>query len=151
MLIIFKSIVLLTKPPPSVMLNVNAFIKYATEEDKILESLFPGDSINLLNTGEEDRRMSWSDMKSYWWKNCSNSRTPGIIKKRDDDDYDNDMPPEFSNPTTSPPRVVSGLRRRQQLAKIRNGGAALANPENQAKAFELLCNFMVQTEVNITE
>ncbi len=146
-----KSIVLLTKPPPSVMLNVNAFIKYATEEDKILESLFPGDSINLLNTGEEDRRMSWSDMKSYWWKNCSNSRTPGIIKKRDDDDYDNDMPPEFSNPTTSPPRVVSGLRRRQQLAKIRNGGAALANPENQAKAFELLCNFMVQTEVNITE
>ncbi len=146
-----KSLVLLTKPPPSIMLGLNDFVKYASEEDKILLSLFPGDSLNLLNAGKEDAKMSWPDMKSYWWKNCSNSRTPGIIQKRDTDNYASDMPPEFSNPNTSPPRVVSGSRRRRQLASMRDGTAGLANPENQAKAFELLCNFMVQTEVNITE
>ena len=91
-------------------------------------------------------------MKSYWWKNCSNSRTPGIInnKQRNNHSEYNDMPPEFSNPTTSPPRVISGLRRRKGLDLFEGESAALATPENQSKAFELLCNFMVQTEMNIT-
>ena len=147
-----QTLPLLTKPPPSVALSVNDFVEYANEKDEVLRSLFPGESLSLLNSGEENRKISWAEMKSYWWKNCSNSRTPGIInnKERSNHSEYNDMPPEFSNPATSPPRVVSGLRRRKGLDLLEGESSALATPENQSKAFELLCNFMVQTEINIT-
>ena len=77
-----QTLPLLTKPPPSVALSVNEFVEYANKEDEVLRSLFPGESLSLLNSGEENRKISWAEMKSYWWKNCSNSRTPGIINNR---------------------------------------------------------------------
>ena len=48
-----QTLPLLTKPPPSVALSVHEFVEYANKEDEVLRSLFPGESLSLLNSGEE--------------------------------------------------------------------------------------------------
>jgi hypothetical protein len=133
---------MLTAPPPGVQIKAESFIDFALEGDAVLRSIFPEQT--LENIKESQPNLTWVDLKSYWWKKCSNSRTPGIVKSAS-----RDLPPEFRNPATSPPRTVSATRSRKILSNQMN--LANAVPENQAKALELLCNFMVQTELQVNK
>ena len=128
--------------PPGVQIKAESFIDFALEGDAVLQSIFPEQT--LENIKDSQPNLTWVDLKSYWWKKCSNSRTPGIVKSAS-----RDLPPEFRNPATSPPRTVSAARGRKMLSNQMN--LANAVPENQAKALELLCNFMVQTELQVNK
>ena len=135
----------LMKAPPGVSISAATFVEYGQAKDRVLKSIFPKETLKGLLGSDRlsvDGQLKWADVKSYWWKNCSNSRTPGIIHS----ESNTELPPEFSNPATSPPRVVSSSRRRRQIIADKS---AVANPANQARAFELLCNFMVQTEIAV--
>ena len=94
----------------------------------------------------------WSELRSFWWDRCSLSREAVASGSR------KDLMAAFNLPNILPPKVVSPSRRarrekrraeKQRLSMQLKPGRKLAplTNEKQAIAFELLLDFMVQTEL----
>ena len=82
----------------------------------------------------------WHDLRSYWWDKCSLSKEAVSSGNRAD------LMAAFNLPNILPVRHVSPKKRKQMKRKGSEGDPSMT-PDREAIAFDLLIDFMVQTEL----
>jgi len=122
-------------PPISAKVLVATFMEDARwkvlfREEKILRAMIPenGDGV-----------WGWHEVRSYWWDRCSLSKDSVSSGNR------SDLMAVFNLPNILPVRQVSPKKRKHM--KHHGEEEPVLTPERKAIAFDLLVDFMVQTEL----
>ena len=122
-------------PPVSAKVLVATFMEDAKwkvlfREEKILRAMIPenGDGV-----------WGWHEVRSYWWDRCSLSKESVSSGNR------SDLMAVFNLPNILPVRQVSPKKRKHM--KHHGEEEPVLTPERKAIAFDLLVDFMVQTEL----
>ena len=116
--------------------------KVLFRQEKILRAIIPENG---------DGAWGWHDLRSYWWDRCSLSKEAVSSGTRAE------LMAAFNLPNILPVRHVSPKKRKQMRrnnteagGSSGSSGESVLTPERHATAFDLLIDFMVQTELPST-
>ena len=128
----------LNRIPPISAKNLVAFFM----EDNRWKILFRSEqTLRAIIPQNGDGAWSWHDLRAYWWDRCSLSKEAVSSGNR------SDLMAAFNLPNILPVRHVSPKKRRKAKEETKSEEDKQVVAERSAIAFDLLVDFMVQTEL----